>query len=78
MKKIKKVVFLEDFSLRVQLESGQSYVYNMKPKLKTVRFYDLSDWNIFSEGYIRNNQAICWDNGTELYLDEIISDGKHI
>lgn len=78
MNKIKKVVFLEDFSLKVQLESGQNYVYDMKPKLKTVRFYDLSDWGMFSKGYIRNNQAICWDNGTELYLDEIIPAGEHI
>lgn len=76
MIEMRSVAFLQGFQIRVALSDGNSYLYDMCPKLKTVRFYELSDWNLFSGGYIRSGQTICWDNGTELYMDEIVSAGK--
>lgn len=72
MTRMEKVFFLEDFILEILLDDGRSCVYDMKPKLKTVRFHDLEDGNIFSDGKIKNGQVICWSNGTELSLHEIM------
>lgn len=77
MTKMNSVVFLQDFQLEVVMSDGRCYLYDMRPKLKTVRFYDLSDWEVFSKGYIKREQMICWDNGSELFVDEIITAGQH-
>lgn len=41
-------------------------------KIKNVSFYDLNDWEVFKSGYVKDGQAICWNNGLELLLDEIV------
>lgn len=73
MTKIQKVDFLEDFRLRIELEDGTDYIYDMNPKLKTVRFYDLRNREMFLSGLLKGGQVICWADGTELSLDEILS-----
>lgn len=73
VKKIQKVDFLEDFRLKIELEDGTGLVYDMNPKLKTVRFYDLRNREMFLSGLIKSGQVICWADGTELSLDEILS-----
>ncbi len=72
MTRMEKVFFLDDFILEVELTDGRSCIYDMKPKLKTVRFHDLEDEGIFSDGRIKNGQVICWSNGIELSLHEIM------
>ena len=74
MVKIQEAVFLEDYRLLVLLTDGSRQIYDMRPKLKTVRFYDLQDQEIFVRGQIKNGQVIYWNNGSELSLDEILSD----
>ena len=77
MTKMYSVVFLQGFQLEVVMSDGRGYLYDMRPKLKTVRFYDLSDWEVFSKGYIKSEQMICWDNGIELSADEIMAAERH-
>ncbi len=76
MTRMEKVSFLEDYRLEIVLTDGSCCFYDMKPKLKTVRFYDLESWGTFSRGILRNGQVICWDNGTELSIDEILPHGQ--
>lgn len=77
MVKIEEAVFLKDFEVVILLTDGRRCIYDLKPKLKTVRFYDLGDWEIFSGGQMKNGQVICWENGTELSLEEILTEGKY-
>ena len=72
MTKMEKVLFLENYMLKITLTDGQSCIFDMKPKLKTVRFNELGRGDIFSTGALKNGQVICWSNGTELSLDEIL------
>lgn len=76
MTRMEKVSFLEDYRLEIVLADGSCCFYDMKPKLKTVRFYDLENFGIFSGGILRNGQVICWDNGAELSIDEILPHGQ--
>ena len=73
MVKIQSVDFLENFQLKIELTNGTSRIYDMNPKLKTVRFYDLRNPEMFSKGVLKSGQVICWTDGTELSLDEILS-----
>lgn len=72
MKKIEQVSFFENFLMEIVFSDGSVGLYDMSSRLKTVRFYDLNDWEIFKKGYVKNEQVICWENGSELFLDEII------
>ena len=74
MLKIESVSFLQGFQLKVLLNNGSTCIFDMKPKLDTVRFYDLNSWDIFSNGCVKNNQIISWNDGTEIHLDEILPD----
>lgn len=74
MLKIESVSFLQGFQLDILLSNGIAYVFDMKPKLDKVRFYDLNSWDIFSNGQVKNNQIITWNDGTAIHLDEILPD----
>lgn len=76
MIKMEKVSFLENFQLEVLLTDGRICSYDLRPKLKTVRFYDLDTWDAFSSGFLKRGLFICWNNGVELSIDEILLDGK--
>lgn len=72
MKKIRQVSFFKNFLMEVIFTDESVGLYDMSSRLKTVRFYDLNDWEIFKNGYVKDEQVICWENGSELFLDEII------
>lgn len=72
MKKIKQVSFFKNFLMEIIFTDDSVGLYDMSSRLKTVRFYDLNDWEIFKKGYVKDEQVICWENGSELFLDEII------
>lgn len=72
MKKIKNVSFFKNYLMEIVFSDESVGLYDMSSRLKTVRFYDLNDWEIFKSGYVKNEQVICWKNGSELLLDEIV------
>lgn len=78
MLKIVNVSFLDRYQISMLMNNGQTYMFDMRPKLDTVRFYDLNNWDIFSNGYVKNNQIICWNNGSEIHIDELLSDDADI
>ena len=61
MTKMEKVHFLEDYKIEIILADGKSYIFDMKPKLRTVRFYDLENKDIFTGGSLKNGQVVCWN-----------------
>ncbi len=72
MKKIKNVSFFKDYLMEIVFTDDSVGLYDMSSRLKNVRFYGLKDWEIFKSGYVKDGQAICWNNGLELLLDEIV------
>ena len=77
MTKMEKIRFLDDHKIEIVFTDGREKVFDMKTKLRTVRFHDLENIETFSLGILKNGQVICWDNGTELSIDEIISTPFH-
>ncbi len=73
MTKMEKIRFLDDYKIEIVFTDGRENVFDMKTKLRTVRFHDLENVEIFSSGILKNGQVIYWDNGTELSIDEIMS-----
>lgn len=72
MKMIRQVSFFENFLMEIIFTDGSVGLYDMSSRIKTVRFGDLNNWEMFKKGYVKNGQVICWENGSELFLDEII------
>ena len=77
MTKMEERRFLDDYRIEIIFTDGRENVFDMKTKLRTVRFHDLENIEIFSSGILKNGQVICWDNGTELSIDEIMSTPFH-
>lgn len=77
MTKMEGIRFLDDYRIEIIFTDGRENVFDMKTKLRTVRFHDLENIEIFSSGILKNGQVICWDNGTELSIDEIMSTPFH-
>ncbi len=72
MKKIKNVSFFKNYLMEIVFTDDSVGLYDMSSRIKNVRFYDLNDWEVFKSGYVKDGQAICWNNGLELLLDEIV------
>lgn len=70
--KIIGVTFDQEFHINIALDNGEEIIYNMRPKLITARFQELSDNKVFLEGALKGGKAICWSTGAELSLDEIL------
>ncbi len=77
MTQMEEIRFLDDYRIEIIFTDGRENVFDMKTKLRTVRFHDLENIEIFSSGILKNGQVICWDNGTELSIDEIMSTPFH-
>lgn len=69
---ITDVKFLKDYNLNILLSNGHGVLYNIAPKLRTARFQALQSESIYYSGYLSANGVICWQDGTELTLDEIV------
>lgn len=76
--KINHVQFLEHYRMDIALDNGHRVIYNLKPKLTTVRFKELEDWEVFSKGKIVLGTRICWYTGVEVTLNEIMYHVNHI
>lgn len=70
--RMEDISFMEDYQLNILLSSGHRIIYNLRPKLVTARFADLTQPGLFSAGKIIEGKIIRWNSNTELSLDEII------
>lgn len=70
--KIKAIEFLDNYQIKIFLENDHCIIYNMKPKLETVRFHDLCNPDLFSRGRLSKGHIIQWDYNVELSLEEIL------
>lgn len=70
MSSITKVEPLEDYLVKVLLDNGNLLILNMKSRLKTVRFGQLSDPKFFNE-VTTDGHFIQWGNQVEISVSEM-------
>lgn len=73
MPKIVSVSAGDDYTLGIELDNFHRIIYDMKPRLNTIRFCDLSDIKIFKTVCIRNGNTLLWNDLCQITIDEIIS-----
>lgn len=76
MNKTQSVQLLDDHRIAVEFENGSSFVYNLKPKLQTVRFAGLKDIEFFKSGRLVNQDYIWWSDSLILYIYEMLDGMK--
>ena len=70
MSQIKKVEPMADYLLQVHLDNGSSVMLNMKNRLATIRFGQLSDPNFFKD-VTTDGYFIKWRNQIEISISEV-------
>lgn len=61
----------DDYLLIVRLDNGHSVTVNMKQKLRTARFSDLMDKQLFAAAET-DGKAVHWPGGPSLAVNEIM------
>lgn len=67
---IRKVTALEDYRLRVVMGSGNIVELDFKPKIDTVRFWDLRDLDVFNAVKVEGDFLV-FGNGFRMGASEI-------
>jgi len=72
MAKIVSVTPQENHTLLIELSNHHRIIYDMGPRLKTVRFNGLTDLDRFKTVRIENENTLAWDDICQITIDEII------
>ncbi|MBP1924419.1 hypothetical protein J2Z76_000272 [Sedimentibacter acidaminivorans] len=73
MAKILNILPSDDYTLTIELNNHHKIIYDMKPRLQTVRFSQLADINRFKAVWVKNENILIWDSLCQITIDEIIS-----
>ena len=72
MPKITNVVPKEDYTLSIELSNNHRIIYDMRPRLQTIRFCGLADLKIFQAVRVENDNTLVWNNLCQVTIDEIM------
>ena len=72
MARIVNVIPNDDHTLLIELDNLHRIIYDMRPKLQSVRFSRLSDLAKFKAVRVEHANTLVWDNMCQLAIDEII------
>ena len=73
MPKIMRIEPKDDYTLLIELSNRHMIVYDMKPRLMTVRFCGLADLNRFKDVRIEDENTLVWDSLCQITIDEVLS-----
>ena len=73
MSKIISIVPNDDYTLEIVLDNHHKIIYDMKPRLKSVRFCGLDDLNKFKAVIIEDGNTLVWDSLCQITINEIIN-----
>jgi hypothetical protein len=62
----------DNHTLLIELDNHHRIIYDMRPKLQTVRFSGLSDLARFKAVRVEHANTLVWDNMCQLAIDEIV------
>lgn len=66
----------DDYTLFIKLNNNHEIIYDIKPRLKTVRFCNLNDIKTFKNAKVINGNTILWNDLCQITIDEIINNIK--
>lgn len=72
MPKIISVTANDDYTLTIKLNNCHQIIFDMRPKLKTLRFSHLADLNRFKSVRVEHGNTLVWDSLCQITIDEII------
>lgn len=72
MPKILHVVPRDDHTLLIALNNRHQIIYDMKPRLQTVRFSGLNDINRFKAVRVEHENTLIWNSLCQITIDEIL------
>lgn len=72
MPKMISVAAGDNYTLEIELDHHHKIIYDMKPRLKAVRFCSLCDLERFKSLRIEGGKTIVWDSLCQISIDEII------
>lgn len=70
--RIDKIEYMNNYCIRLYLSNGHQVIYNMQHKIKTVRFFEIANSDIFMQGELIEKRVIRWSENIEISLDEIL------
>lgn len=73
MTKIINVVADNDYILEIELDNFHKIIYDMKPRLQSVRFCELIELDRFKAIEIENGNTLLWGSMCQITIDEILS-----
>lgn len=73
MVKIVNIIPNDDHTLTIMLNNNHQIIFDMRPRLKALRFGQLADPERFKAVRIEHGNTLVWDNLCEISIDEIIS-----
>lgn len=73
MPKIISVIPNDDHTLTIMLDNHHQIIYDMQPRLQTVRFGKLADPERFKAVQVEHGNTLVWDSLCQITIDEIIS-----
>lgn len=73
MSKIMNVIPNDDYTLFIELDNMHKIIYDMKPRLKAVRFFSLAEMEKFKSVKIEDENTLVWDSLYQITIDEIIN-----
>ncbi len=73
MSRIVRATPCADHTLEIELDNRHRIIYDMKPRLKAVRFCQLADIDKFRSIRVENGDTIVWNNLCQITISEIIS-----
>lgn len=71
----------DEYILTIEFSNGNKIIYNIKPKLNTVRFMPLRNIDTFKDITVENQTLKWWEDGecvVECMVDEIIINLKRL
>ena len=73
MSKIVAIVAKDDYTIAIELSNHHKIIYDMKPRLQTIRFCEIADLKLFEAVRIDHGNTLVWNDQCQITIDEIIS-----
>lgn len=73
MPKIMSATAQDNHTMEIELDNHHKIIYDMKSRLQSVRFCDLSDLKHFKSVHVENGNTLVWDSLCQISIDEIIN-----
>ena len=72
MPKITKAVPNDDHTLTIELGNSHRIIYDLQPRLQTIRFCGLADLKSFQAVRVEHGSTLVWNSLCQITIDEII------